>query len=134
MSDMADTNGSGTGLTLKQLVLEVRDDIRAMRVALEQKVDVSEFNRLKDQIEGMLSGRVTTAYGAKIMQEFVDLQKSVKDLSVAKEKADAAMTAVSDYESKLALNRKWIVGLAAGLVTQGLVLAAKLIELAQKGQ
>lgn len=134
MAEMADTNGSGTGLTLKQLVLEVREDVRAMRNALEQKVDVSEFNRLKDQLEGMMSGRVTSAYGTKIMQEFKDLQKDVKELSTAKEKADAALTAVTDYESKLTTNRRWIIGLAVGLITEGLVLAAKLYELSQKGQ
>lgn len=129
--DVADNNGSGTGLTLKQLVVEIREDVRSLTKTIEAKVDRTEFLVLKDKVERAMSGEATGAYAVSMMNEYRDLQNTVKGLSesqklakqaadIAKEAADKAKASAAKQES----NRKWIAGLVVSVVIEGAALVA----------
>ena len=146
-------DGSGMGLTLKQLVLEVREDVRAMRIALEEKADRAELNILRIKVEAIetkgsdtakeaitevralkglvdraMSGEVVGAYQQSAMKEYNDLKTTVKELEKDREKANIAAGIAKAASDKQANNRKWIIGLVVAAVIQAGALILRLWE------
>lgn len=132
MSD-TDENGrksdsSGTGLTLKQLVLEVREDVRSIRLSLDKKADRSEFELLKDRVDRALSGEATNAYATKMLDEYRELQKSVKQLEKDREAATTAREIAEKSQAQVQSSRRWILGLVVSTVLQGAVIVYGVIR------
>jgi hypothetical protein len=119
---MAEDNGSGIGLTLKQLVLEIRLDVRALRDEVKDKVNRAEFTLLNERFERAMSGESQTAYAKAIMEEYSKLKLTVKQLEKDRETATIATEIAKDASDKQASNRKWILGLAISSIIQAAVL------------
>lgn len=126
MADEMDANrkadGSGTGLTLKQLVLEIRQDVRALRDEIKDKVNKAEFDLLKLRFDRALSGEIEGAYGKAMLDEYEKLKKSVKQLETYNEKAILASEAAEKASAKTDSNRRWIIGLVVATIVQAAAL------------
>lgn len=115
---MAAADEDGTGLTLKQLVLEIRQDVRWLRSAIDNKVEKTEFLLLKERFERVMSGEVTTAYAKAMMDEYEKLKTSVKQLEKDREQVTIAKEIADKTTAATASNRRWIWGLVVATVIQ----------------
>lgn len=128
MSDTDDEGKNGTGLTLRQLVLEVRQDVRWLRTAIDNKVEKTEFMLLKDRFDRAMAGETTSAYAKTMMEEYANLKTSVKRLETADQKAESAKEIAEKTRITTDSNRKWIIGLVLATVLQAASLVYSLAQ------
>jgi hypothetical protein len=122
---MEQTDNSGVGLTVKQLLLEIRADLKALRETLLNKVDRPEFDMLKSKVDDMAAGKITSPYGQQLMLEYGNLKGDVAALKSFKERAALVDEINKKTAIQAAATRRWVIGLAGAVILQLFAVIAK---------